>query len=372
MLGNFVIALGVLAPAGLVNELTHSFSVSVPTVGTLIGDGATLLCIEAPLLAFITNRIDRRALLVGALVLYAVGHLASAFAPSFGALLAIRLAMIGGAAIFTPQAASAVGLFVEPQRRGAAVTFIFMGWSLSAALGIPIATLLAAHLGWSATYMIVAAACAAAAIGVATTMPRQLKAPPLSVRAWKHVFGSAKILSILAVTAIALTGQFAVYPFVAAQLKTELGASPELIALTLAMFGIAGVVGASITGKGIDKLGPSATVAASLGAVICGLLLWFLSLHSIALAAASIFTWGLGFAPGNSTQQARLIGAEPDLASASVALNTSAIYLGQAGGTFIGGQAITMGSGHSLGLIGAALVALALAVSLFARMRFKA
>jgi predicted MFS family arabinose efflux permease len=372
LIGNFVIALGVLAPAGLVNELTHAFSVSVPTVGTLIGYGATLLCLEAPLFAFVTNRIDRRLLLTGALAIYAIGHLASAFAPTFGALLGIRLLMIGAAAIFTPQAASAIGLFVDPRRRGAAVTFIFMGWSLASALGIPVASLLAAHFGWSATYGIISAACAAAAIGVAVTLPPRLNAPQLSTHQWRLVFGNPKIMTILAVTAVALAGQFTVYPFIAAQLKVDLDAGPELIAVMLALFGIAGIVGGSVTTTGIDKLGPPATVAISLGLVVLGLLLWFPSSQSIALAAASIFIWGLGFAPSNSTQQARLIGAEPAVASASVALNTSAIYLGQAGGTFIGGQAMMWGHEHSIGLIGAALVTLAFAVSAFARIRFRA
>jgi DHA1 family inner membrane transport protein len=371
LFGNFVIALGVLAPAGIVNELTKAFSVDVPTVGTLIGYGAALLCVEAPLFAFLTNRIDRRLLLTGSVALYTVGHFASAFAPSFGFLLFTRLLMVGGAAIFTPQAASAVGLFVNEHKRSAAVTFIFMGWSLSAALGIPLATLLAAHFGFSATYLIIGGACLVATIGVAATMPHGLKAPPLSVHAWKHVFGSPKILSILAVTALSLTGQFVVYPFVAAHLKTSLSAGPELIAGLLALFGIAGIIGASITTATVDRIGPPKTVAACLCLVIGGLLLWFVS-GSVVFAAVSIFVWGLGFVPANSSQQARLINAEPAVASASVALNTSSIYLGQAAGTFIGGQALSRGHEPAIGLIGAIVVTLALFMSSFAKMRFRA
>ena len=40
--------------------------------------------------------------------------------------------------------------------------------------------------------------------------------------------------------------------------------------------------------------------------------------------------WGLGFGAAGSMQQARLIAVGPALASASVALNTSSIYMGQA------------------------------------------
>src|SRR4030095_9586507 len=152
LFGNFVIGTGVLAPAGLINEISSAFAVDIPRAGSLIGYGAAVLCIDAPLLAFLTNRVGRRALLTAALVLYVVGHLLSAVVTSFGALLAIRLAMVGGAAIFTPQAASAIGLFIAPEHRAGSVAFIFLGWSVALAIGVPLASLSGAHFGWSKTY----------------------------------------------------------------------------------------------------------------------------------------------------------------------------------------------------------------------------
>jgi predicted MFS family arabinose efflux permease len=68
----------------------------------------------------------------------------------------------------------------------------------------------------------------------------------------------------------------------------------------------------------------------------------------------------------NSAQQARLIQISPELASGSVALNTSAIYLGQAIGSAGGAWLIThdgMSQLHWFGWVG---VLLALAVSLLA------
>jgi MFS transporter, DHA1 family, inner membrane transport protein len=174
LFGNFVIGTGVLAPAGLINEISSAFAVDVPTAGSLIGYGAAVLCIEAPLLAFATNRLDRRVLLTSALVLYVVGHLLSAFAPSFGMLLAIRLAMVGGAAVFTPQAASAIGLFIAPEHRAGSVAFIFLGWSVALAVGVPLVSLAGAQFGWSATYLVLAGASFVAAIAVFATVPNEL------------------------------------------------------------------------------------------------------------------------------------------------------------------------------------------------------
>jgi predicted MFS family arabinose efflux permease len=69
------------------------------------------------------------------------------------------------------------------------------------------------------------------------------------------------------------------------------------------------------------------------------LLLWGFG-TSLALAALILTPWGLGMFATNSAQQARLIHLAPELASGSVALNTSAIYLGQAIGSAGGGWLI--------------------------------
>ena len=55
---------------------------------------------------------------------------------------------------------------------------------------------------------------------------------------------------------------------------------------------------------------------------------WALGAGSYPLMAAAVAVWGLGFASTNSMQQVRLVNAAPALASASVSLNTSVLYIG--------------------------------------------
>jgi DHA1 family inner membrane transport protein len=366
LFGNFVIGTGVLAPAGLINELSSAFSVDVPKAGSLIGYGAAVLCVEAPLLAFLTNRVDRRVLLTTALLLYVIGHLASAFAPSFGVLLAVRLAMVGGAAVFTPQAASAIGLFIAPEHRAGSVAFIFLGWSVALAVGVPLASLSGAHFGWSATYLALAGASAVAATAVFATVPGGLVTPPLSIAAWKAVFRNRKVQLLLAVTCIFLAGQFTEYPFVAARLKSDVGANASTIAILFAVYGFAGVVGASLAAAAIDRLGGPRTTRISLVFVMIGLGVWSFSGASVLLAALGLAIWGSGGSPAIAAQQARLIAADPMAASATVALNTSLLYAGQAIGTTLGGWTLSSGHGDWSGIVAVALVAIAFFASMAA------
>jgi predicted MFS family arabinose efflux permease len=157
LLGNFVIGTSVLAPTGMLNELSASFGVSIRQASLLVTFGAVVMCIGSPLLAWWTSRIDRRLLLGSSLALVTLGHLASAFASSFAMLLTLRLLMLAAAAPFTPQAASSVQVLVPEARRASAIAYVFLGWALSTAVGIPIITHLAHAYGWQGAYAWLAA-----------------------------------------------------------------------------------------------------------------------------------------------------------------------------------------------------------------------
>src|ERR1700733_11883204 len=105
MFGNIVTGCSVLAPAGMLSELSESLDVSIRTAGLLITFGAVVLCVGSPVTAWLTSRIERRTLLVATLAVLALTNAASAFAPDYATLLVIRLLMLAVGVIYTPQAA---------------------------------------------------------------------------------------------------------------------------------------------------------------------------------------------------------------------------------------------------------------------------
>jgi predicted MFS family arabinose efflux permease len=131
-----------------------------------------------------------------------------------------------------------------------------------------------------------------------------------------------------------------------------LGVSTTNLSLLLLMFGCAGFVGNAFVARHIDQISPSRCVMISLACMACGL--GFFSLvTSAAWLALAFLPWGLGLFSTNSAQQARLVQLAPDLASASIALNSSAIYAGQAIGAGMGGwlilhQGLTVLPGYAL------------------------
>src|SRR4030088_2803606 len=130
MLGNIVTGCSVLAPAGMLIELSSDLGVTVRDAGLLITFGAIMLCIGSPVTAWLTSRIERRTLLTTALAVLALTNLASAFAPDYPSLLIIRLIMLAVGALYTPQAARTTPLIVSPEKRGSTIAFLFLRLAL--------------------------------------------------------------------------------------------------------------------------------------------------------------------------------------------------------------------------------------------------
>ena len=78
-----------------------------------------MLCIGSPVTAWLTSRIERRTLLTSVLAVLAITNLASAFAPDYATLLAIRLVMLAIGVIYTPQAVGTAALIVPAEKRPA-------------------------------------------------------------------------------------------------------------------------------------------------------------------------------------------------------------------------------------------------------------
>lgn len=371
-LGNIMIGSGVLAPAAMINSMTADLGVSAVAIGGLIGWGAVVLCIGAPAFGFFTNRVDRRALLTASLVLYTVGHAVSVFAPDYQTLLITRLLMISGAAIFTPQAASAIALMVPEQRRASAVATVFMGWAVAGAVVIPFMSIFAETLDWRMIYGALAVGSGLAAAGVFAVLPGNLYPARLSLSAWGEVITRPAILLLLVATSLQVMGQFTLFPYLAAELRRATDADPSAIAMTLGLYGGAGLLGSIVAARTVNSLGAPRTHIICLILMAAGLAAWSVFSGTLVTAVASVLVWGLGFGAAVSMQQARLITVAPAFASASVALNTSVLYLGQAGGTAIGGELITRNLHGLMGVAGCAFMLTAIAASWWANRKFGA
>ena len=364
LFGNFVIGCGVMAVVGTLNDISGSLGVSVSVAGQLIAAAAVVMCFGAPLLAGWAGGFDRRKLLVAALAWYAVGHALCALAPSYAALLPIRALTVLGAAVFTPQAAAAIGALAPPEHRGRAITFIFIGWSIASVVGVPAAAWFGDVLGWRSAFMAISVLGAVAAVWVWATVPGGLRPVALSLAAWRSVFANPVLMAMVFVTALAGAGQFTLFSYFAPYAKIVLGADTTAVALLFGVFGVFGVIGNVFASRYVDRIGAGRAVAFMLVLMAVSLLAWPFA-GSVLAVGVVLVPWALACFSMQSMQQVRLNDAAPALASALMALNTSAIYLGQAAGASSGGWLIAHQGYAPLSWVGLAWLLAALALSLW-------
>jgi predicted MFS family arabinose efflux permease len=363
-----VIGCGVMSVAGTLNDIARSLQVSVALAGQLITIAAAMMAFGAPLLAGWVAGFDRRRLLALSLLWYAAGHALSALMPSYAALWPVRAITMLAAAVFTPQAAAAIGFMAEPQERGRAITFIFLGWSVASVLGLPMSAWLGETFGWGVAFDAVAALALVAAVWVYIVVPDGVRPAALSLRAWKDVLTHPVLMAMVLVTALFGAGQFTLFSYFTPYYKLRLGASAEQITLLLMWFGAFGLIGNVVLTRVIDRVGPNTAVTVAMALIAASLALWPLGAGMISMAVVLV-PWALGCFSSNSTQQARLGQAAPALAPALMALNTSAIYLGQAAGAASGGWLIARTGYAWLNWAGLAWMAAAIALSLWAGRR---
>jgi MFS transporter, DHA1 family, inner membrane transport protein len=367
MLGNFVTGCSVMAPAGMLSELAAGLNVSIRSAGLLITFGAVVLCIGSPVTAWLTSRIERRRLLVATLAAMAACNLASALAPDYASLMVIRLIMLAIGVLYTPQAAGTAAMIVPVEKRGSTIAYVFLGWSLAAAAGLPMITFMASRYGWQMAYLVVGAIGCVSGLLLAWRLPGGLKGAPVDLKTWVALGRNPMILLLLLITTLQMSGQFVVFTFMGPLLKRLTDAGPDAVGLVFALYGICGFIGIVIATRIVDSWGAYRSSLLFTVLMLAGVSGWALSAGIFALMAGSVAVWGLGFASTNSMQQVRLVAVAPPLAPASVSLNTSVLYVGQAVGSAIGGLLYAREFLYGMGYASMVFLALAVAVVLLTR-----
>ncbi|MDI9335378.1 MAG: MFS transporter [Cytophagales bacterium] len=366
LFGNLAVGMGIMVVPATLTNISDNLGTSVSLTGQLITAGSILMGVSAPLFAALVSRWDRRRLLTFTMAWYALFHLLCAIAPSFTVLMIARVLAVITPAIFTPQAAACVGLLAKPEERGRAITFIFLGWSISSVFCVPLLATIGGELGWRWAFGLVSIVASISALWVWRVLPSGIQIAALSKAAWLGVFKHRILMMTVSVTLLAAFGQFVLFSYFTAYYKQVVGANTSTISLYFLWFGFCGLVGNLVLSRYIERIGADRAPIIAMSLMALSLLIWPLG-TSVASVLLVCTPWGLGCFASNSAQQARLASAAPLVAGASIALNTSAMYSGQAFGAGLGGWLIAHDYIQSLHWYGFAVMLCAIAVSSWSR-----
>lgn len=358
---NFVIGMGAFVVIGLVTPISQDYGVSTQAAGYVLTVYALSYAVLSPLLVSLTGGLGRRRVLALGLTLFAFGMALSAAASSLTVLYVARAVAAAGAGLFTPVAATVAAGLSPVETRGRALAAVFFGLTLAQVLGVPVGSWVAYTYGWRLAFWGVLMLAMLGLWLVWHRVPAGLAFRPVGISDLGRALGDGLIMLAVLFTATFLGGVYVVFTYLSPLLESTMGFGREGVTLALFMVGLGAVAGNLFGGWLTDRIGPVPSLALlSLGQIVLMPAFSALPFHP-GLVMALVALWSACGWSFMAAQQVRLLSLAADQAPVVLALNASAIYIGAALGSALGGLLITRFGLAVLGAGGGVVALLALA-----------
>ena len=350
---------------GLLPDLARDFHVSIPKAGILVSGYALSVTIGSPLVALAMSRMERKKSLILLMGIFVLGNLLCAIAPTFGLMLAARIATALCHGAFFGTGSIVAANLVPKNQRVQAITLMFSGLTLANVVGVPAGTAIGHAIGWRWTFVCIAPIGVAAMVGIFALVPKMAAQPVEIAHEFKTVL-KPKVQLVLALSTISSVSLFTVYTYIAPMLEAVTHVSPRAVTWVLVLFGVGITIGNTVGGK-LGDWKQMGTVIYGCVAVLAILLVMPAAEPHAAVIAATVLVWGGLHFVAIAPLQARIVEKArraPNLAST---LNQGAFNMGNALGASLGGVALSWGySYRSLPWLAAAVMAVVIVLSFIA------
>ncbi len=348
-------------PIGLLMDIAADFAMTEAQAGMLITIYAYVVMLMSLPLMILASHYPLRKLLLATISLFALSHVASAFAGGFWTLMLSRVGVAFAHSIFWSVASPIAVRLVRGPFKALAMSMIVTGTAIAIIVGLPLGRIIGLYIGWRMAFMCIAVIAFAVLAYMFFVFPKLEEGEPFTLAQLPVLLRNPVLIGLYVMSFLLPTGYYTAYSYIEPFLKLVAGMDEAWITVTLVVFGAAGLLGSMAFSKWYDKYRYSFFRTTVLGVAVVLLLLYPLSFnHYVLLALCAI--WGIFVTAFNVVGQAELL-RTTSVSTSAVAMSIySGIFnLGIGSGSYLGGQLSTHLSMAYIGFGGGVIVLLSFA-----------
>ncbi|MDW0117644.1 MFS transporter [Sporosarcina thermotolerans] len=326
-----------LIVGGILPIIADDLNVSIGTAGQLISVYALVFAIAGPVLLSLTVKIERKKLYLYTMAVFFVGNIMTFFSPTFTFVMIARVITSMSAALLIVLSLTITARIVDAPRRAKALGYIVMGISSSLVLGVPLGILITNAFGWRSVFLGIAVLSIGSFILIFFYLEKVPSGEVQPLSAQIKALANKKIVFAHLATMFMLAGHYTVYAYLTPFLETNFSLNQYWISICYFLFGIAAVGGGALGGNLANWIGSKKSILIIIGAFALVLFILPYSTFSFTVFIVILMFWGTLSWALSPPQQDYIIQTDPASSDIHQSLNNSALQIGIAVGSGIGG-----------------------------------
>ncbi|MFB5269377.1 MFS transporter [Paenibacillus enshidis] len=357
-LGIFGIITTEMGIIGVLPQVTQKFHITPSQAGYLVSAFALIVAISGPFLTILASGINRKVILLPAILMFAISNIVYAYTTKFEVMLAFRIVPAFFHPIFFSIALATTASLVTPERIGKAVTQVLAGVTVGFAFGVPITSYLATKVSLEAAFLFGAIVSVIAFIGILVWLPSMHVKDRMSFGKQLGILRKPQLWLTLLIVVMIFTAMSSVYSYFAEYLGKVTHMSGTWISIMLMIFGVTMIAGNFLFGFFVNKSMTKTVILFPLVYAVIYLFAYYFGSYFLPMVVI-VFVWGAVHSGGLILSQALLMTDAKEASEFGNSLFVSFSNVGITVGTWIGGWFISQLGAHQLIWSGVILLLLA-------------
>jgi len=346
-LGVFGIITTEMGIIGVLPQVTDKFNISASQAGWLVSIFALVVAISGPFLTLLTSGINRKIILLTAVLLFAISNLVYAYTTIFEVMLAFRIIPAIFHPVFFSVALVTAAQLVPPEKSSKAITQVFAGITVGFAFGVPLTSYLADQFSLEAAFLFGALVSTIAFVGILVWLPSMPVTEKMSYGKQLGILRKPQLWLNIVTIIFIFAAMFSVYSYFAEYLGQVTAMNGSWVSMMLLAFGVIMILGNFMFGEFLHRNMIKTVILFPLLYVVIYAFAYYLGSYFIPMIVV-IFIWGTIHSGGLIVSQAWLTTETREAPEFGNSLFVSFSNLGITLGTFVGGWFISHLGIHQL------------------------